>query len=375
MDKVDCVVIGAGVIGLAVARALALSGREVLILESEDKIGTGISSRNSEVVHAGMHYPTGSLKARLCVEGNILLHNYCHAKNVSLQRCGKLIVATQESQIPTLKLIQSRGLANGIKKLHWLDRETAIAMEPELECVAALHSPETSIVDSHALMKALLQDAEAHGATLVLRNPVTRARRNPVGLELKVGEADSTWIAAEHVYNCAGLGATQVASGIEGFPPSALPPLYLAKGNYYALSGKAPFSHLIYPVPEAAGLGVHLTLDLGGQARFGPDVEWVDHLDYTVDIGRADAFYAEIRRYWPRLSDRALQPAYAGIRPKLQGPGDPAHDFLIQQSDTHGVPGLVNLFGIESPGLTASLAIANLVVANSTMETGHNDLH
>lgn len=366
MDKIDCVVIGAGVVGLATARELALMGREVVILEAEDRIGTGISSRNSEVVHAGMHYPTGSLKARLCVEGNTLLHRYCEARQVPHQRCGKLIVATREDQVPALEQIHARGLANGVEGLLRLERRAALALEPRLDCTAALHSPATSIVDSHSLMKALLHDAKEHGAVLVLNSPVSSGRLVPGGLEVEVGGADPSRVTAEHVYNCAGLGAQQVASRIEGFPSSALPPLHLAKGNYYSLSGPAPFSRLVYPVPEAAGLGVHLTLDLGGQARFGPDVEWVDRLDYDVDPARADAFYAEIRRYWPGLPDGALHPAYAGIRPKIQGPGDPARDFLIQRSDVHGVCGLVNLFGIESPGLTASLALAAYVARDAT---------
>lgn len=365
MDKVECVVIGAGVVGLATALELSLQGREVVILETEDGIGTGISSRNSEVVHAGMHYATGSLKARLCVEGNRLLYEFCEAWKVPHQVCGKLIVATHPEQLPALRQIFNRGLANGVPGLVWLDAKEAAALEPELACVAALHSQTTGIVDSHGLMKALLHQAEVHGAALALRSPMVGGRATSVGVELTVGGPDPSTILAEQVFNCAGLGAQKVAASILGVPPSSIPPLYLAKGNYYALAAPSPFSRLIYPVPEAAGLGVHLTLDLGGQARFGPDVEWVDQIDFRVNPHRADGFYQEIRRYWPGLPDEALRPAYAGIRPKIQGPCDAAMDFVIQGSQVHGVRGLVNLYGIESPGLTASLALAALVTQHT----------
>jgi len=358
MERVECVVVGAGVVGLALARRLAMDGREVVILEAEDRFGTGISSRNSEVIHAGIYYAPGSLKARLCVEGNRALYAYCQRRGVAHARCGKLIVATEPAQMAALEQIQAKARANGVEELRWLDRVEACRLEPRLRCVAALFSPSTGIVDSHGLMKALLQDAEASGASLILRSPFLRGRAAPGGLELEVGGAEPMELRAEHVFNCAGLQAQAVAASIEGLRTDTLPPLRLAKGNYYGLAGQAPFTHLVYPVPEAAGLGVHLTLDLGGQARFGPDVEWVDRPDYGVDPARAEAFYGAIRRYWPELPEGALQPAYAGIRPKLQGPGDPVVDFLLQGPECHGVPGLVNLLGIESPGLTACLALA-----------------
>ena len=358
MEQVECVVVVAGVVGLALARRLAMDGREVVILEAEDRFGTGISSRNSEVIHAGIYYAPGSLKARLCVEGNRSLYAYCQRRGVAHSRCGKLIVATDPAQLSALELIQAKARANGAEELQWLDRAEACRLEPRLHCVAALLSPSTGIVDSHGLMRALLQDAEACGASLVLRSPFLRGRGVPGGLEVEVGGAEPMELRADHVFNCAGLQARTVAASIEGLRTEALPPLFLAKGNYYGLAGQAPFTHLVYPVPEAAGLGVHLTLDLGGQARFGPDVEWVDRPDYGVDPARAEAFYGEIRRYWPELPEGALQPAYAGIRPKLQGPGDPVVDFLLQGPESHGVPGLVNLLGIESPGLTACLALA-----------------
>jgi L-2-hydroxyglutarate oxidase LhgO len=358
MERVECVVVGAGVIGLALARTLALRGREVVVLEAEDRIGTGISSRSSEVVHSGIYYPQGSLKARLCVEGRRALYAYCEARGVAHRRCGKLIVATDPSQVEGLRALRAKGEANGVEGLAWHDGAAARALEPRLACVAALHAPSTGIVDSHGLMRALKADAEEAGAAVALKSPVRRGRRTPAGIEVEVGGAEPVTFLAARVYNAAGLGAQAVAGAIEGIRPGSVPPRRLAKGSYYALSGAAPFSRLIYPVPVQGGLGVHLTLDLAGQARFGPDVEWVEREDYRVDPGRADAFYAEVRRYWPALPDAALQPAYAGIRPKLHGPGEPAPDFLVQREDAHGVHGLVNLFGIESPGLTACLALA-----------------
>ena len=360
MERIECVVIGAGVVGLALARELAMAGREVAILEAEDRFGTGTSSRNSEVIHAGMYYPAGSLKARLCVEGNRALYEYCQARQVGHRRCGKLIVAGP-GQEDALRQLQARAEANGIHDLQWLDRDQATALEPLLQCSAALLSPSTGIIDSHGLMQTLLRDAEAHGAAMVLLSPVLDGEATAEGVELEIGGAEPMRILAGQVFNCAGLGARAVALAIRGVPPELIPPVYLAKGNYYGLTGAAPFSRLVYPVPEAAGLGVHLTLDLGGQARFGPDVEWVEAIDYDVDPARADSFYAAIRRYWPGLADGALQPAYAGIRPKLQGPGDPVRDFLIQDEAGHGVKGLWNLLGIESPGLTACLSLARLV--------------
>jgi len=358
MDRVDCVVIGAGVVGLALARELAVRGHEVVLLEAEDRVGTGISSRNSEVLHSGIYYPTGSLKARLCVQGQRALYTYCEANGVAHRRCGKLIVATDPSQVEPLRQLQGRAEANGVEDIRWLDGEEARRLEPRLHCVAALLSPSTGIVDSHGLMRALRVEAEAAGAAVVLKSPVKGGRKATGGLEVTVGGRDPTTLLAARVFNAAGLGAQAVARSFEGVRPGAVPPLHLAKGNYYSLAGAAPFSRLIYPVPAHGGLGVHLTLDLGGQARFGPDVEWVDREDYAVDPRRADAFYAEVRRYWPELPDGALQPAYAGIRPKLHGPGEVAPDFVVQREEVHGVPGLVNLFGIESPGLTACLALA-----------------
>jgi L-2-hydroxyglutarate oxidase LhgO len=360
MERVECVVIGAGVVGLALARALALQGREVIVLEAEDRIGTGISSRNSEVIHAGIYYPGGSLKARLCVAGNRALYAYCAAHGVAHRRCGKLIVATDETQIEALRHLRLRAVANGVTDLRWLDAQEARRLEPQLRCAAALLSPSTGIVDSHGLMRALRHEAEDHGATVVLKSPVVGGCAGPAGFEVQVGGDEAMGLLADRVFNCAGLGALALARTFTGIDPGSLPPLprQFAKGNYYGLSGAAPFSHLVYPVPSQGGLGVHLTLDLGGQARFGPDVEWVDREDYDVDPRRADSFYAEVRKYWPGLAEGALHPAYAGIRPKLHGPGETAPDFLLQRADGHGVPGLMNLFGIESPGLTACLALA-----------------
>jgi len=360
MERVECVVIGAGVVGLALARCLALRGHEVVVLEAEDRIGTGISSRNSEVIHAGIYYPADSLKARLCVAGNRALYGYCEARAVAHHRCGKLIVATDPGQIEALRGLHRRAEINGVQGLQWLGPDQVRELEPDLHCAAALLSPHTGILDSHGLMGALCLDAEKAGATVVLRSPVLGGRSTPKGLELQVGGDDPLTLLAQRVFNCAGLGALALAWGLEGIRREALPPrpTRFAKGNYYGLAGKAPFARLIYPIPAQGGLGVHLTLDLGGQARFGPDVEWVDREDYTVAPHRADGFYAEVRKYWPALPDGALQPAYAGIRPKLHGPGESAPDFLIQREDAHGVPGLVNLLGIESPGLTACLALA-----------------
>lgn len=360
MDSVDVVVVGAGVVGLAVARALALQGREVMVLEAADAIGTGTSSRNSEVIHAGIYYPQGSLKARLCVEGKALLYDYGAQRGIGHSRCGKLIVATHASQIPQLQAIIAKAAANGVPDLVLLTREQAQALEPELECVAAVVSPSTGIVDSHALMLALQGDLENAGGMVVLNSPLARAHCAPSAIVL-VAE-DGTELAAQSVVNAAGLQAQALASRFAGLDAQHVPPSHYAKGNYFTLSGRSPFSRLIYPVPEAAGLGVHLTLDLGGQAKFGPDVQWVDSPDdLVVDPRRGDGFYAEVRKYWPGLPDGALLAGYAGIRPKIQAPDQPARDFLIQGPAEHGVTGLVNLFGIESPGLTSSLAIGRHV--------------
>jgi len=363
VEHVDAVVIGAGAVGLAVARALAQAGREVLILEAENAFGTGTSSRNSEVIHAGIYYPTGSLRAQLCVRGKALLYDFCTSHGVAHQRCGKLIVATSDADLPALHKLQATAQANGVTDLRWLSEAEARALEPALQCVAALLSPSTGIIDSHGLMLALLGDAEAAGAMLALCAPVQAGRITPQGIELDVGGDEPMQLRARTVVNSAGLHAPALARKLAGLDAAHIPPDHLAKGCYFSLPGKAPFSRLVYPAPgQSSHLGVHLTLDLGGQARFGPSFEWVDRLDYTVDPAGADHFYAEVRRYWPGLPDGVLQPAYAGIRPKISGPGKPAADFRIDGPAVHGVPGLVNLFGIESPGLTSSLAIADLVL-------------
>ena len=360
MDRVDAAVIGAGVVGLAVARALATAGREVVILEAEDGIGTHSSSRNSEVIHAGIYYPQGSLKAKSCVEGWQRLYAYCAERGVPHRRCGKLIVATDFSQLAELEGIRQRAHANGVTDVVRVSPAQARAMEPELHCVAALHSPSTGIVDSHALMLAYLGDAERAGALLALKSRLAKGVAHTGGIELHVAGAEP--ILAAQVVNSAGLRAPSLARRIEGYPAELAPPELYAKGNYYTLATRPPFSRLVYPVPEPGGLGVHVTLDLGGRARFGPDVQWVDRIDYTVDPQRAERFYAAIRRYWPGLPDGALEPGYAGIRPKISGKDAPAADFLVQGPRAHGVLGLVNLFGIESPGLTASLPLADAVL-------------
>jgi L-2-hydroxyglutarate oxidase LhgO len=362
MERVDCVVIGAGVVGLAVARALALASREVIMLEAAGAIGTETSSRNSEVIHAGIYYPPGSAKSAMCVRGRQLLYRYCEEHGVAHRRCGKLIVATSAQQIATLHRIQTQAAANGVTDLRLLSADEARAMEPALRCVAALHSPSTGIIDSHGLMLAYQGEAEDGGAMLALHSPVEGGEIEAGGIVLDVGGAEPMRICARSVVNSAGLMAQRVAASLRGFPPAKVPPCHYAKGNYYSLAARSPFTRLIYPVPEAAGLGVHLTLDLAGQTRFGPDVEWIEEIDYDVDLRRADGFYRAIRDYWPGLRDGQLVPGYAGIRPKLDGPGKPASDFLIQGPAEHGVQGLVNLFGIESPGLTASLALAEHVV-------------
>ncbi|PWC82716.1 FAD-dependent oxidoreductase [Azospirillum sp. TSH100] len=366
MERVECVVVGAGVVGLAVARRLARAGREVIVLEAADAVGTGTSSRNSEVIHAGIYYPTGSLRARLCVPGRDALYEYCAAHGVEHRRVGKLIVATEESHLPRLAAIRAQAAANGVIDLTEVDAATAQGWEPNLRTVGALLSPSTGIVDSHGLMLALLGDAEAAGAMLALLSPLLRSHRGAGGFELEVGGVEPMRIACTTLVNAAGLGAWAVARGLEGLDATHVPPRVLAKGNYYALAaGRSPFSRLVYPVPVEGGLGVHLTLDLAGQARFGPDVEWLGDpegaIDYAVDPARADSFYSAVRAYWPGLPDGALVPAYSGVRPKLSGPGQPQADFLIQGPGTHGVDGLVNLFGIESPGLTSCLAIADAV--------------
>ena len=372
MERVGAAVIGAGVVGLACARALARRGIETVILERNDTFGSETSSRNSEVIHAGLYYPTGSLKATLCVTGRRQLYAYCATHGISHRRCGKLIVATSVAEEDRLRTLQEQGRMNGVDDLQLLSASVARTLEPQLACSAALLSPSTGIIDSHGLMCALLGDAERAGATLAVRSPLCSGSLERAGVVLESGGAESLRFRAALVINAAGPWAADVAASLAGFPAALLPPRHHAKGSYYALAGRSPFSRLVYPLPEVGGLGVHLTLDLGGQARFGPDLEWLPEpapgrplgaFDYRVDPLRADAFYAEIRRYWPALPAGALAPAYAGIRPKIAGRSAPAADFLIQGPAQHGIPGLINLFGIESPGLTACLAIADRAVA------------
>jgi L-2-hydroxyglutarate oxidase LhgO len=368
MDSVDAVVIGAGVVGLAIGRALARRGLETIVLERANAIGTGTSSRNSEVIHAGLYYPTDSLKARLCVAGRAMLYDYCDAHGVAHRRCGKLLVATHEAQRERLLQIRTQAQRNGVGDLELLDGAALHALEPELAGVAALHSPSTGIIDSHGLMLALQGDLEAAGGALALCSPLVATRRGSAQHVLEVGGDTPTTLGARHVVNAAGLWAPAVAATLDGLAPAQVPTAHYAKGHYFALAGRAPFARLIYPVPEDGGLGVHLTLDLAGQARFGPDVEWIapasaDAIDYRVDPARAAAFEASVRRYWPGLPAAALQPAYAGVRPKLAGPGASASDFIVQGPAEHGIAGLVNLYGIESPGLTSSLALADEVLS------------
>ena len=362
MEQVECLVIGAGVVGLGVARALARQGREVVVVEAADLIGSETSSRNSEVIHAGIYYTAGSLKARLCIAGKQKLYEYCDSRGISYRRCGKLIVATDDSQIAELEALKKKAEANGVHDLQWLSREEALAMEPHLHCVAALLSPSTGIIDSHGLMLAYQGEAEEHGAMLAFNSPVVGGAVENDGIVIETGGAEPMQLKARTVVNCAGLAAQSIAAGIQGVKPESVPGCFYAKGNYFALGGmKPPFSRLIYPVPEPGGLGTHVTIDLGGQMRFGPDVEWIERIDYTVDPARGEKFYAAVRRYWPGLPDGAIQPGYAGIRPKLTPAGGKGDDFVIQGPETHGAPGLINLFGIESPGLTASLAIGEYV--------------
>jgi L-2-hydroxyglutarate oxidase LhgO len=361
-ETVDCVVIGAGVVGLACARALALRGREIIVLEQAEAIGTETSSRHSEVIHAGIYYEPGSLKARFCVEGKLKMYRFMDERGIPYKRLGKLIAATSENQIGALHQIKARAEKNGVMDLEFLSHNEVTAREPELRCITALWSPSTGVADSHAFMLGLQGDAEDQGAMIAFFAPVERGTVADDGIILEVGGAGAMTLKAKTVVNAAGLHTQSLTHAFEGFPKDRIPPWHYCKGNYYALSGcRAPFSSLIYPAPEQAGLGVHLTLDLAGQARFGPDVEWIDEIDYDVDPKRADSFYAAVRKYWPGLPDGALQPAYAGIRPKIQAEGEPAADYMIHGPSDHGVPGLVNLYAIESPGMTSALAIADQV--------------
>ncbi|RYX97002.1 MAG: NAD(P)/FAD-dependent oxidoreductase [Comamonadaceae bacterium] len=367
MDQVDVIVIGAGVVGLSIARALALAGREVIVLESGNAIGQGVSSRNSEVIHAGLYYPPGSLKAALCVRGNALLYEYCSSRGIAHRRSGKLVVATSAADITRLQALQVNATTNGVPA-SLLDSAQAKALEPALACSAALLSPSTGVVDSHGLMLALQGDFENSGGTVAIGTRMksadfSRGLPASVVVEADGGELE---ISARLVVNAAGLQACSLARTFIGLAPAHIPQEYFAKGSYFSLSGRAPFSHLIYPVPEPGGLGVHLTLDIGGQARFGPDVEWIEpaspeQIDYAVEAARGDGFYAEVRKYWPGLKDGSLAPSYSGVRPKIHGPHETAADFRIDGEGRHGVAGLVNLFGIESPGLTSCLAIGEHV--------------
>ena len=361
---IDCIVVGAGVIGLAIARTLALSGREVMVVEAAEGIGTGTSARNSEVIHAGIYYPAGSLKAKLCVEGRKMLYAYCAEKGVAHKRIGKLIVATSQDEIAKLDDILSKARINGVDDMELLSAAQAQALEPALFCTAALHSPSTGIIDSHGLMLAYQGDAENAGAQCVFHTPLLSGEvRREGGFTLQFGGSDAMQLSCNVLINASGLHAPTLARTIRDIPAASIPTEYLCKGSYFTLQGKAPFTRLIYPTPHHAGLGVHLTLDLGGQAKFGPDTEWIDKVDYDIDANRCADFYEAVRTYWPGMPDASLSPGYTGIRPKVSGPHEPAADFMIVGPATHGVPGLVNLFGIESPGLTSSLAIAQETLA------------
>jgi len=360
--RADALVVGAGVVGLAVARLLARRGLETIVLEAEPGIGSGVSSRNSGVIHAGIYYPPGSAKALHCVRGRELLYAYCETRAIAHRRCGKLIVATDDSQIPALRALADGARANGVTNLELLDARQARALEPALECVCALHSPSTGIVDAHEFAQALQADVESAGGMVALRSVVVGGTVTPEGIRLQVAAEAPFELLARRVVNAAGLGAQSLAQAIEGMPRRLIPPLHLAKGQYFGCRARVPFSRLIYPMPEPGGLGVHLTLDLAGRGRFGPDVQWVDRIDYEVEAARVEAFYGSVRRYWPGLPAGALAPDYAGIRPKISGPGTPAGDFVLQGPREHGIEGLIHLFGIESPGLTAALSLAEAVV-------------
>ena len=358
MDRIDCAVIGAGVVGLAIARALALAGREVVVLEAEGAIGTGISSRNSEVIHAGMHYTPGSLKARFCVAGNAMLQSFAASHNVPFRMVGKLIVAVNADEEKELAALYRQGRENNVIGLELISGADAMRLEPELHCTMALHSPNSGIVDVHHLMLALEGEAEARGAAIALKTPVEGGHVTGDGVVVKIGGADPTEILANTVVISTGLNACRLA---RAFGLTSVPTPYMCKGNYFALTGKAPFQRLIYPMPENASLGLHYTTDLGGNGRFGPDAEWITVENYDVAPERAEMFYRAIRRYWPKVMDRTLEPAYAGIRPKIHAPNEPRRDFRIDGPREHGAAGIIALYGIESPGLTSSLALADYV--------------
>jgi L-2-hydroxyglutarate oxidase LhgO len=361
MWQTDAVVVGAGVVGLAIARELALHGKDVVILERDGQVGSGISSRSSEVIHAGIYYDAGTLKSRLCVRGRHLLYDYCRARNVCCNRMGKLIIAADDTEFAALDAIERNAADNGVGDLLRLDSRALAAIEPKLAAAAAILSPSTGIIDSHGFMQALLADAESGNASLATRTPFSRAEWRAGRWRITVHGVSGAILDAPILINAAGLGAQAVAGSIEGLSPHRIPPLHLARGHYFNYAGRLPFSHLIYPVPVPGGLGTHLTFDLAGRARFGPDVEWIEQIDYSIDMTRRDAFAAAARRIWPGIDADRMEPGYVGIRPKIVPWGAPAGDFIVSGCDDHGLPGLVNLFGIESPGLTASLAIAEHV--------------
>ena len=362
MDTVECVVIGAGVVGLACARALALSGREVIIIEARPDIGMETSSRNSEVIHSGIYYPEGSLKASACVRGRRKLYEYCGSHHVDHAKIGKLIVATNQNELDELNVLLKKGHVNGVEDLELIDKQEALKKEPELNCVGALWSPSTGIIDSHGLMLAFQGEIEDHGGMIAFNAPFDWARSYQDHVVLHVGGEDPFTLKTQYLINSAGLAAQNIAQNIDGFAKTLIPKRHIARGVYFALQGKSPFTHLVYPAPEPGGLGVHATLDLAGQCRFGPDVEWIDIINYDVDPRRGEMFYDRIRKYWPALKDGTLSPAYAGIRPKITGQGETAGDFIIQGPQTHQSGPIINLFGIESPGLTSCMALAENVV-------------
>jgi L-2-hydroxyglutarate oxidase LhgO len=370
VERIDCVVVGAGAVGLAIAQALATAGREVLVLEAAETFGTMTSSRNSEVIHAGLYYPPGSLKARYCRRGRDLLYAWLRSHGIEHVCCEKLVVATDEAEVDQLRGVQARALANGVEDIRWLSEDEAHALEPELRCLAALHSPSTGIFDSHGYMLSLKGAAEAEGAMFAFHARVIGGAVREDGILLRIANGDRSQengsgedieLLCATVVNSAGLGSQALSRAIAGVPPASIPPLHYSKGCYFSLAGRPPFQRLVYPPPDHASIGLHYTRDLAGRGRFGPDAQWVDTVDYTVDGVRAELFYASIRRYWPGLKEGTLAPDYAGIRPKIQAPGEQPVDFVIQGRETHGVPGLIALYGIESPGLTSSLAIAEAV--------------
>jgi L-2-hydroxyglutarate oxidase LhgO len=363
IEKLDCAVIGGGVVGLAIARKLAMLGREVVLFEAEKATGLHTSSRNSEVMHAGFHYPTGSLKARLCVQGRRMLASYCEAKGVAYKPIGKIVVAVEDAEIANLEKLKQQGAANGVGDLGWLAPAEAQALEPAVACVRALASPSTGLLDSHGLMRSLAADARAAGADIVLASPVTGGAAIASGIELEVGGSDPGRFHFRAVVNAAGFSAPAVARTIRGLDPKTIPQAFFAKGHYFVLSGPSPFRRLVYPLPAQGGLGIHVALDLAGNARFGPDATWVESPDYLFDENRMASFYRAIRRYYPALPDGALAPGFVGIRAKLGPAGSGFTDFVVQGRESHGVPGLVQLYGIDSPGLTSSLALADEVAA------------